>query len=82
MPPRLGEVVKDARQAHHLTLRRLADQVMKEDGTPISPQCLFDLEVHHRIAAPHVLHGVVRVLELDYDMLLALAGAADILVRE
>jgi transcriptional regulator with XRE-family HTH domain len=79
---RLGEVVKHARHARRLTLRHLADQVMKEDGTPISPQYLFDIEVHHRVPAPHVLHGLAHVLELDYDTLLALAGAADVVVRE
>ena len=82
MPPQLGAVVKDARQARHLTLRRVADQVMKEDGTPISPQNLFDIEVHHRVPAPHVLRELALVLELDYDTLLALAGAADTVVRE
>jgi transcriptional regulator with XRE-family HTH domain len=82
MPLRLGEIVKHARHARHLTLRRLADQVMKEDGTPISQQYLFDLEVHHRVPAPHVLHGLAQVLELDDDRLLALAGAADAVVRE
>jgi transcriptional regulator with XRE-family HTH domain len=82
MPPRLGAVVKQARHARRLTLRHLADQVMKEDGTPISPQYLFDIEVHHRVPAPHVLHELARVLELDYDTLLALAGAADTVVRD
>jgi transcriptional regulator with XRE-family HTH domain len=82
MPPRLGAVVKDARQARRLTLRHLADQVTKEDGTPISPQYLFDIEVHHRVPAPHVLRELARVLALDYDTLLALAGAADVVVRE
>jgi len=82
MPPRLGEVVKQARHARRLTLRRLADQVTKEDGTPISPQYLFDIEVHHRVPAPHVLRELARVLALDYDTLLALAGAADTVVRE
>jgi transcriptional regulator with XRE-family HTH domain len=82
MPPRLGEVAKQARHARRLTLRRLADQVMKEDGTPISPQYLFDIEVHHRVPAPHVLRQLARVLELDYDTLLALAGGADVVVWE
>jgi transcriptional regulator with XRE-family HTH domain len=82
MPPRLGEVVKQARHARRLTLRRLADQVMKEDGTSISPQYLFDIEVHHRVPAPHVLRELARVLEIDYDTLLALAGGADVVVRE
>ena len=82
MPPRLGEVIKEARQARRLTLRRLADQVMKADATPISPQYLFDIEVHHRVPALRVLRELSRVLELDYDALLALAGAADTVVRE
>jgi transcriptional regulator with XRE-family HTH domain len=82
MPPRLGEVIKHARQARRLTLRRLADQVMKADATPISPQYLFDIEDHHRVPAPHVLRELARVLELDYDALLGLAGAVDAVVRE
>jgi transcriptional regulator with XRE-family HTH domain len=82
MPPRIGAVIKQARHARRLTLRQLADQVMKEDGTSISPQYLFDIEVHHRVPAPHVLRELARVLELDYDSLLALAGVADIVVRE
>src|SRR5919106_327450 len=82
MPPRLGEVIKHARQARRLTLRHLANHVTKEDGTPISPQYLFDIEVHHRVPAPHVLGELARVLELDYDALLALAGTADTVVRD
>jgi transcriptional regulator with XRE-family HTH domain len=82
MLPRLGELIKQARQARRLTLCRLANQVMKEDNTPISPQYLFDIEVHHRVPAPHVLHGLSQVLELDYDTLLSLASAADVVVRE
>jgi transcriptional regulator with XRE-family HTH domain len=65
MPPRLGEVIKQARHARPLTLRRLADKVIKEDGTSISSQYLFDIEVHHRVPAPHVLRELAHVLELD-----------------
>jgi transcriptional regulator with XRE-family HTH domain len=82
MPPRVGEVIEQARRARRLTLRHLADHVPKVDGTPISPQYLFDIEVHHRVPAPHVLRQLANALELDYDTLLALAGAADVVVRE
>jgi transcriptional regulator with XRE-family HTH domain len=82
MPPRLGEIIKQARQSRRLTLRHIADQVMKEDSTPISPQYLFDIEVHHRVPAPRVLRELAWVLELDYDTLLALAGAGDSVVRD
>jgi hypothetical protein len=77
-----GSVINQTRHARCLTLRHLADQVTKEDGTPISPQYLFDIEVRHRVPTPHVLCELVRVLELDFDTLLALAGAADMVVRE
>jgi hypothetical protein len=82
MPAQLGDLWPQARQARRLTLRHLADQVMKDDGTPISPQYLFESEVRHRVPAAHGLRELARVLELDYDTLLAPAGAADIVVRE
>jgi transcriptional regulator with XRE-family HTH domain len=82
MPLSLGDVLKQARQRRRWTLRRLADQVTKEDGTPISPQYLFDIETHHRIPTPHVLAELARVLALEYDTLLALAGAAEVVLRE
>jgi transcriptional regulator with XRE-family HTH domain len=82
MPHPLGDVIRQARQTRHLTLRRLADQVTKEDGSTISPQYLNDIELHHRLPTPHVLRDLARVLGLDYDTLLASAGAADVVVRE
>jgi transcriptional regulator with XRE-family HTH domain len=82
MKRELGDAIREARQTRSLTLRRLADQVTKEDSTPISPQYLFDIEMHHRVPSPHVLRELARVLELDYDALLALAGAVDTVVQE
>jgi hypothetical protein len=67
MPLRLGEIVKHGRHARLLTLRHLADQVMKDDVTPISPQYLFDIEVHLPARAPHVLPKLARVLDRDDD---------------
>jgi transcriptional regulator with XRE-family HTH domain len=82
MRVQVGDVIKQARQRRRWTLRQLADQVTKEDGTQISPQYLFDIETHHRIPTPHVLSELARVLALEYDTLLALAGAADVVLRE
>jgi transcriptional regulator with XRE-family HTH domain len=82
MLPRLGEVIHQARQSRKLTLRQLAQQITKDDGTSISPQYLNDIELHHRVPTPHVLREFARVLELNDDTLLALAGAADVVVRE
>ena len=82
MPPCLGDAIHQARRTRTLTLRQLADQVTKDDGMRISPQYLNDIELHHRVPTPHVLRELARVLALDDDMLLALAGAADVVVRE
>jgi transcriptional regulator with XRE-family HTH domain len=82
MTPSLGKILKATRQARHLSLHGVADQVIIEDGRPISPQYLFDIEEHHRVPAAHVLRELARVLDLDYDRLLAAAGAAEIAVRE
>ena len=82
MAQRLGEAINQARRARRLTLRQLAEQVTKDDGTPISPQYLNDIELHHRVPTPHILREFARVLELDDDTLLALAGAADVVVHE
>jgi hypothetical protein len=56
--------------------------VTNENGSPISPPYLFDIEVYHCIPAPYVLGELARVLALDYDSLLAQSGGADIVVRE
>src|SRR5262245_13367749 len=82
MTPRLGDAIHQARRARQLTLRQLAEQVTKDDGTSISPQYLNDIELHHRAPTPHVLRELARVLEVDADTLLAIAGAADVVVRE
>jgi hypothetical protein len=76
MRPQVGEVVKQAHQARRFTLRRLAEEVTKENNTPISRQYLFDIEVHH-VPAPHMLRELSRRMELDDDTLLGLVGAAD-----
>ena len=55
MVPRLGEVIHQARQFRKVTLRQLSEQVTKDDGTPISPQYLNDIELHHRVPTPHML---------------------------
>ena len=82
MVPRLGEVIHQARQFRKVTLRQLSEQVTKDDGTPISPQYLNDIELHHRVPTPHMLREFARVLALDAGTLLAIAGAAHVVVRE
>jgi hypothetical protein len=68
-----------SKQAHQA--RRLVEQVMREDGTSISPQYRFNIEVHH-VPAPYVLGEMAWVLDLNHDVLLALGGAAETVVWE
>jgi transcriptional regulator with XRE-family HTH domain len=82
MTERVGDIIQEARRARHLMLRGLTGQLVNRDGQPISPQYLFDIETHHRIPTPHVLAELARVLALEYDTLLALAGAAEVVLRE
>lgn len=81
MPQQLGDVINQARRARRWSLRQLAAQARKEDGTPISPQYLNDIELNRRTPAPHVLHELAQLLELDADYLLMLAGGGEAVVR-
>ena len=82
MPQQLGDVINQARRARRWSLRQLAAQVRKEDGAPISPQYLNDIELNRRIPAPHVLRELTQLLELDADYILMLAGGGEAVVRE
>ena len=82
MSQQLGDVINQARRARRWSLRQLAAQVRKGDGTPISPQYLNDIELNRRIPAPHVLRELAQCLGLDEDHLLMLAGGGAAVVRE
>jgi transcriptional regulator with XRE-family HTH domain len=82
MSQQLGDVINQARRARRLTLRQLAEKVRKEDGQPISPQYLNDIELNRRVPSTYVLRELARELELSQDMLLMLAGAGETVMRE
>jgi transcriptional regulator with XRE-family HTH domain len=82
MPDQLGDVLNHARRARRLTLRRLAERVCKEDGQPVSPQYLNDIELNRRIPSTHLLYELARELELEADTLLRLAGLGETVMRE
>src|SRR5262245_49274485 len=73
MTQQLGDVINEARRAQRWSLRQLAEKVKKEDGTPISPQYLNDIELNHRSPSTYVLRELARELALDFDKLLLLA---------
>lgn len=70
-----GELISERRRAKGLSQKEVAALVKKEDGTPISPQYLNDLE-HDRRGAPsdHLIVEFARVLDIDKDSLYYSAG--------
>lgn len=70
----VGEIIATGRKRAGLTLKELAAQVLKEDGTPISLSYLNDVEHDRRPApSPYLLRQVATALHLSYEYLLFLA---------
>lgn len=77
-----GQAITQARKDQQLSQKRVAAGILKEDGTPISPQYLNDIE-HDRRNPPGepIVRQLADILDLDLDYLLFLAGrfASDLL---
>ena len=70
-----GQAIAAARKRLSISQRELALKVVKEDGTPISPQYLNDIERDRRNPpGDHLLEQLSRALDLDKDYLYFLAG--------
>ncbi len=70
-----GEAIARQRKALTLGQKELAARIAKEDGTPISPQYLNDLERDRRNPPPQpLLQQFARELNLPFDYLAFLAG--------
>lgn len=70
-----GQVIGDTRKQAGLSQRDLAARIRKEDGSPISPQYLNDLERDRRNApSPHFVRQFAQELGLSYDYLSFVAG--------
>lgn len=70
----LGRRISEARRALNLSQRQLAEQILRDDGVPISPQYLNDIERDRRIAPEYLLKRFAKVLKLDAEHLNFLAG--------
>ena len=64
----LGEVVRDGRLAKQWSLRDLAKRVEK------TPSYLSDIENDRRVPAEEMLKDLARLLDLDFNDLMARAG--------
>lgn len=70
----VGDILSTGRKRAGLTLKEVAAQVVKDDGTPVSLTYLNDVEHNRRPApAPSLLKQLAAVLNLSYDYLLFLA---------
>ena len=70
-----GQVITQARKDKELSQKQVAAGTLKEDGKPISPQYLNDIE-HDRRNPPGepIVRQLADALDLDLDYLLFLAG--------
>jgi transcriptional regulator with XRE-family HTH domain len=64
----LGKLVHEARVAKELSLRALASQVQ------CAPSYLNDIEYNRRVPSEEILRRIASELDLDVDLLLAMAG--------
>lgn len=70
----LGSEIAEARKKAGLSQKQLAQSTLKEDGGPISPQFLNDIERDRRRPGTYILNSLARRLDLEPDRLHFLAG--------
>lgn len=70
-----GGAVASARKALGLSQKELASRVLKEDGTPITPQYLNDIEHDRRSpTGEHIIMALVQALAQEPEYFFLLAG--------
>jgi len=70
-----GQVIAEARKKLGLSQKDLASRIKKEDGTPISPQYLNDIERDRRNApSEQILAQIAKELDLSLDYLQVISG--------
>ena|ERR1035437_5367464 len=69
-----GQAISDARKAKQMSQKQLASVVLKEDGTPISPQYLNDIERDRRNPpGEFLLDQFAKILAIPEEYLYFLA---------
>ena len=69
----LGKVISEARKAKEMNQKELAAAIVREDGVPISPQYLNDIEHDRRTPSADIAQQIASVLGVHADYLLYLA---------
>lgn len=74
-PQSFGKRIANARKTLSLSLKELASRIKKEDGEPISPQYLNDIEHDRRQPdSPHLIEQFAAVLNIQAELLYFEAG--------
>ena len=70
MAQTFGQYISKRRKELQLSQKELAEKILKEDGSHISPQYLNDLERDRRNPpGEHLLNQFSKVLDIDKDFL-------------
>lgn len=69
-----GEAIREARRVFGKSQKELAGELLKDDGTSISPQYLNDIELDRRVAPPYLIEQLAKKLKMEGDYLYILAG--------
>jgi transcriptional regulator with XRE-family HTH domain len=71
-----GDAIASARKAKRLSQKDLASRIIKEDGQPITPQYLNDIEHNRRSpSSDHIIQQFAKVLGIkNIDALYGLTG--------
>lgn len=78
-----GQCISNARKAKGWSQKDLASKIIREDGSPISPQYLNDIEHDRRSpTSDHMVNQFVDVLGIDTNWLYYLAGRFPDYIRE
>ena len=73
--PTFGHVVAEKRKKLNLSQKELAAKIVREDGVPISPQYLNDIERDRRApTSDHMVSQFALALDLNADYLHYLNG--------
>jgi transcriptional regulator with XRE-family HTH domain len=73
---RFGDTIAHNRKQLGLTQKHLAEVVRKQDGEPITPQYLNDIEHNRRTpSSPEIVEQLARALKLQPEILYFKAGA-------
>jgi transcriptional regulator with XRE-family HTH domain len=70
---RFGKEIARLRRKKQYTIREFAKKVLKEDGEPMSPSYLCDIEQGRRKPASEVIKRMAALLDANFDDLMALA---------